>query len=156
MTMKQEFEATLNAVGDPHALWMSLMPDHYATLSDEAKMDHVGLIVDFVHYAIEIRNAKIPDITKNLVERRHFELALMTGLLIKYSKLYQQVFKLYGCREFSGADVWLRYALLVALPITSTTEFHATLQKIALEIDMDLFVRYFHDPNIKFLVEHYK
>lgn len=153
---KREFEATLNAVGDPHALWMSLMPEHYATLSDEAKKDHDELIVDFVYYAIVVRNAKLPKTTETLVEGRHFELALMTGLLLKYSKLYQQVFKLYGCREFSGADVWLRYALLIASPMTSTTELHATLQKIALEIDMDLFVRYFYDPNIKFLVEHYK
>lgn len=153
--LKQQYETTLEAMGNPHDLWMSLMPERYVALSDDAKMDHVALIVDFVYYAIGLRNTKLPKVSENLVEQRHFALAVMTGMLLKNSRNYQHVFRNYMSQEFSTSELWLRYALLVKLP-SSTADLHATLRKVSPEFDGALLNRYLGDPQTQQLVELYK
>lgn len=153
--LKQQFETTLKAMGNPHDLWMSIMPERYLALSDDAKMDHVELIFDFVYYAIGLRNTKLPKVSENLVEERHFALAVMTGMLLKNSVNYQRVFRKHMSKDFSTSELWLRYALLVELP-SSTADLHATLRKVSPEFDGDLLNRYLGDPQTKQLVEIYR
>lgn len=152
--LKQQFETTLEAMGDPHDLWMSLTPERYVALSDGAKAVHVELIVDFVYYAIGVRSTKLPKVSENLVEQRHFALAVMTGMLLKNSVNYQHVFRNYMSQEFSTSELWLRYALLVKLP-SSTADLHATLRKVSPEFDGALLNRYLGDPQTQQLVELY-
>lgn len=153
--LKQQHETTLEAMGNPHDLWMSLMPERYVALSDDAKMVHVELIVDFVYYAIGLRNTKLPKVSENLVEQRHFALAVMTGMLLKNSRNYQRVFREHMSQEFSTSELWLRYALLVKLP-SSTADLYATLRKVSPEFDGALLNRYLGDPQTQQLVEFYK
>lgn len=151
--LRDELDATLVALGNPHDLWMSIMPQRYASLPDEAKMDHVRLIPEFVYWSIVVRNADLFGTTTNPVEWRHYQLAIMTGVLLRRAEGYRRAHSLHMCKEYAEAEAWLRYALLGDTPLRSPVDLQAELQKVTPELDYGALNRYLADPMTRMWVD---
>jgi len=151
---KLEFDSALRAIGSPHELWMSLMPEHYVELSDEAKMDHVSLIPDLVYFSIVIRNSNLKLAGAKQIEQRHWELAIMTFVLLRLSQWYRRIFELHMCRAYADAETAIRYALLTAAPLSSTTDLTAGLRRYQLEFSGDLLNHYMSQPKARQLADN--
>lgn len=151
--LRDQFDATLAALGNPHDLWMSIMPQRYASLSDEAKMDHVRLIPDLLYWSMVVRNTDLFGTTTGPVEWRHYQLAIMTGVLLRRSEWYRRAHSLYMCKEFAEAESWLRYALLDGTPLTSPADLQAELRRAAPELDHGALTRLLADPMTKMWVD---
>lgn len=151
--LRDEFDATLAALGNPHDLWMSIMPQRYMSLSDEAKMDHVRLIPDFLYWSMVVRNTDLFGTTTGPVEWRHYQLAIMTGVLLRRSEWYRRAHGLYMCKEYAEAESWLRYALLGTTPLRSPADLQAELQKVAPELDHGALTRLLADPMTRMWVD---
>ena len=150
---RDEFSATLDVLGNPHDLWMSIMPQRYASLSDEAKMDHVRMIPDFLYWSMVVRNAELFGTTTGPVEWRHYQLAIMTGVLLRRSEWYRRAHGLYMCKEYAEAESWLRYALLGEAPLTSAADLQAELRRAAPELDQGALTRLLADPMTRMWVD---
>lgn len=147
---RDQLDPTLALLGNPHDLWMSVMPEYYAALPDQAKMDHVELIFEFARWSIEMHNAHLPwPALQGKVDRRHFELAVMTGILLRTSKPYQVAAKRYQTKEWANADAWIRYALLMAGPNPSPAGFPALIRESWAELDFGLFERHFTSTAVR-------
>lgn len=154
--MKQEYRTVLKAMGNPHELWMSLMPERYVELSDEARNDHVLLIPDFVYFSLVLRTYDFKLAGATQVEQRHWELAIMTFLLLRLSRSYQRIFKLHMCRALNDAEIAIRYALLATRPLTSAADLAAGIRTAQLEFSGDLLNHYLTQPKVRQLADSLK
>lgn len=150
--LRDEFDANLAALGNPHDLWMLIMPQRYASLSDEAKMDHVRLIPDVLYWSMVVRNSELFGTVTGPVEWRHYQLAIMTGVLLRRSEWYRKAHGLYMCKEYAEAESWLRYALLGEAPLRSPADLQAELRRAAPELDHGALTRLLADPMTKMWV----
>jgi len=150
---REQFQATLSHLGNPHQLWHSLMPTVYSNLSDDARMELVRLIPDCVYWSIAAQNPLLPwpDLT-GLVDHRHCQHAVMTGVMLKRSEPYRVIVRRYASKEFLFAETWLRYALLLVGPRSIGGDFQETLQKALSEMDIDLLNQHLGSSTVRQIV----
>lgn len=144
-----QFEVTLAALGDPHELWTFLKPAEYPALTNEAKMEHVAVLVDLVYWSIVVARASAlaSVLGPDTVGRRHRQLAVLTSLLLQRSNHYRNLTRVHRSKDHVEAITWLQYALL--LKADSVQSFRDLLGQAAGELSVDLYLQYFDEPTTR-------